>query len=314
MSDALLFLAGLAALLIGGEVLVRGAVATARRLDVSPLLIGLTVVSFGTSAPELFTSVDAVLADAPGMVVGNVIGSNIANILLILGLAAVLAPRRHALPTSAMTLKRDLPVLVATSLALLIALQAGVIGRGVGLCLVAALGVYLLVSWWHERGAVTGGEIEAGAHLGLVAALGLFAGGLGLIVVGAHALVTAAIAGAREFGVSETVIGLTVVAIGTSLPELVTSAMAALRGRADLAFGNVVGSNIFNILAILGITTLVRPIAVPAEVLRLDIWVMLAATAAMVVMAATGRRVTRGEGAVLLAAYGAYIAWLAATA
>lgn len=311
-------IAGFALLMLGGDVLVRGAVAMARRLAISPLIIGLTLVGFGTSMPELVASVQAALAGAPGIAVGNVVGSNIANILLILGVTAVLAP----IACDPAAFRRDGAMLVAASLLGAGLLLTGTVGRLAGGGLLLVLAAYVVLSYRLERqrndasAALHTQEAESVAtvtgHFG--AALAITLAGIALTVLGARLLVDAAIDLARLAGISETLVGLTVVALGTSLPELATSVMAAWRRQVDVALGNVVGSNIFNILGILGVTALVRPLPVPLEILRLDLWVMLAATALLALAARTGWRVSRREGALLLALYGAYIGWLGWTA
>lgn len=310
---------GLVLLVAGGEALVRGAVALASRLGVSPLMIGLTVVGFGTSTPELVTSLQAAFAGSPGIAVGNVVGSNTANILLILGTAAILMPiavSRHAF-------RRDGAVVVLAALACAAVVLTGTLSRPAGLALLAGLVVYLVSAYRAERRAVTvdrdATSQDAAAsppsptpsNVSLPVALALALGGIAMTVLGARFLVSSASALASGWGVSEAVIGLTVVAVGTSLPELVTAVVAAIKREGDMAFGNVVGSNIYNVLGILGTTALVRPIPVPPSIASFDIWVMLGATAALVAVAATGWRVTRAEGMGLVGAYVAYIAWLA---
>jgi len=314
----LLIAAGLVCLVLGGEALVRGAVRLAQRFGVSPLLIGLTLVGFGTSTPELLTSLTAAFADAPGVAVGNVVGSNIANILLILGVTATIA----AVPTAREALWRDGSALALASFACLAVVLWGEAGRLAGVGLLALLAGYLAYTIRRER--VTP-DAAAALHAGEATLAGpapnapwlsglLAAGGLALTLLGAQLLVTGAIDLAAAAGLSETLIGLTVVAVGTSLPELTASLIAALRRQGDLALGNIIGSNLFNILGILGVTALVHPIPVPAEIAALDIWVMLGATTAMLVFALTGARIARWEGAVLLAGYAGYLAWLAAGA
>jgi len=304
---------GLLLLVIGGDGFVRGAVTIAKRAGLSPLLIGLTLVGFGTSTPELLTSVQAALAGSPGIAVGNVVGSNIANILLILGMAAIL----HPVHTSARAFARDGTVVLLAAIACVAIAFWGELGRGPGLALVAALVAYLGYTYVHER-ALPDASAAMHAAEGDVApvpqrlwpALLLTIGGLGATIIGARLLVDSAIALALAFQISETVIGLTVVAIGTSLPELVVSLMAALRRQGDVAFGNIVGSNIYNVFGILGITALIKPIPIPPEILAVDIWVMLGATVLLLVFAITGWRVNRLEGAAFLAAYAAYVAFL----
>lgn len=311
MSLVITLIIGLVLLAVGGDVLVRGAVAVAQRLGVSPLLIGLTLVGFGTSTPELVTSLQAALIGSPGIAVGNVVGSNIANILLILGVAAVMSP----FAVAARTFRRDGAAVVIAALALVAVCLLGVVGPVTGLVFLAALAAYLLVSVRQDRAAVAGGpaptEEPASKPLSVPVSLLLVAGGIVATVSGARLLVAGASELARGLGVSDTVIGLTIVAVGTSLPELVTSVTAALKKQGDIAFGNVLGSNVFNVLFILGATSLVTPIAVPGEIVAVDVWVMLAATLALAWVAVTGWRVTRTEGAALLAGYAAYLGWLA---
>lgn len=308
--------AGLALLLGGGEALVRGAVALATRLGVSKLIIGLTLVGFGTSTPELVASLQAALAGSPGVAVGNVVGSNIANILLILGLSVVILP----VATQGDAFRRDGSVLVAATLFLLVAALWGGVGRIAGATFLGCLLAYTVATYLSERrqpASPTWTDAAAtpdGGSTGpsLSAALALAVGGIAGVVIGAGLLVDAAIVIARGAGLSETVIGLTLVAVGTSLPELVTGVMAALRRQGDVVFGNIVGSNIFNILGIVGVTSLVTPLKVPAQIRGVDIWVMVAATLLLVVFAVTGRRLSRREGIVFLLAYVAYITMLLA--
>ena len=308
-------LGGLVLLVIGGDALVRGAVAVAKRLGVSPLLIGLTLVGFGTSTPELVTSLQAAFLGSPGIAIGNVIGSNTANILLILGVAAVIYPIR----TEPSALWRDGGAMLLAALAAVAVVLYGELVRPVGAFFVALLLAYIVHTYRRERhvkdASAAMHEAEASAaepgprRLWVAAALTV--GGIGLTILGADLLVTGAIALARAAGISETLLGLTIVAVGTSLPELVTSVVAAIRKQADVAFGNVLGSNIYNVLGILGVTALVKPIPVPPEIVRLDVWVMLAATLLLLAVSASGRRISRIEGGVLLAGYGGYIAALA---
>jgi cation:H+ antiporter len=296
---------GLVLLIIGGELIVRGAASVARHMQVSPLLIGLTLVGFGTSMPELVASVQAALANAPGIAVGNVVGSNIANIFLILGVTAVLRP----IDTPSGSFRRDggmvfLATVICTAIAL-----GGFITRWMGAILVALLIAYMAYSYRNERI----GPEEAAAHEARMrpgfAALAAIAG-LAVVIIGARLLVFGAIHLAREMGISQSIIGLTVVAIGTSLPELAAGIVAALRGHSNIAFGNVIGSNIYNVLGILGVTALVHPIAVPQDIVQVDIWVMFGATILLIIFAVTNWRVTRAEGAAFLTAYVAYIGYL----
>jgi cation:H+ antiporter len=255
--------------------------------------------------------VQAAWIGAPGIAVGNVVGSNTANILLILAVAGLVRP----LATSREALVRDGTVVALAALACLAVVLTGTLERSVGAALVAALVAYVIYTYRRERRV---GDASARMHAaeadvaepgprGLRTAVLFTAGGLVLTILGARLLVASAVTLAQAFGVSETIVGLTLVAVGTSLPELVTSLMASLRRQGDVAFGNILGSNIYNVLGILGVTALVRPIPVPPQIVELDIWVMLAATAALLVFAASGRRLDRRESAFLLVAYAAYV-------
>ncbi len=307
---ALMLVGGFGLLVLGGEGLVRGAATLALRAGLSPLLVGLTVVGFGTSLPELLTSVEASFANAPGIAIGNVVGSNIANILLILGVAALIRP----VPVGRAGFRRDgFAVVLATALGVAICLL-GEIGRLAGLVLLAGLCLYLYIAWRGERSDPEAeaeddlpGEKSGSPWLALVYLLLGFAA----MLAGAKMLVFGAIDLARGLGVSEAVIGLTVVAIGTSLPELVTSVVAAIRKHSDIAFGNVLGSNIFNILGILGATAVIAPLRAPDEILDLDVWVMSAATLGLIFVAVTSWKITRFEGGLMVGAYLVYLGYLA---
>lgn len=312
---------GLLLLIAGGDLLVRGAVQAAGRLGVSPLVIGLTLVGFGTSTPELVTSVQAALVDAPGIAYGNIVGSNIANVLLILGASAVLCP----IVVESAALRRDglVTVTVAAIFAALAATTS--MGRPSGAVFLLLLVAYVYIAFRQERQA---GADQHGAvfdkSLALQSAdpgtvptprgrgpilgpLLIAMGGLLLVMLGGSLLVDGAISVARSFGISETVIGLTIVAAGTSLPEFVTSVLAAMRRQVDVAFGNVIGSNIYNILGIGGATALIAPGKVPAEIVSFDNVVMIGVSVLLVAFAWTGHKITRWEGAALLAGYLTYI-------
>ncbi|MFA7431547.1 MAG: calcium/sodium antiporter [Rhodospirillaceae bacterium] len=310
-------LAGFVLLLGGGEALVKGAVGVAGRLGVSPMLIGFLLVGFGTSTPELVASLNAALAGAPGIAIGNVVGSNIANILLILGVAGLILP----IAVNRDAFRRDGAMLVVATVLFVGAAMFGVIGRPAALVFLIVLAAYSVYSFQADRKEVSAaGQMHAGqsenvdqippVHPNLWLSLALAVGGIAAVVWGADLLVDGAIVLARAAGLSETLIGLTLVAVGTSLPELVTSVMAAIRKHSDVAFGNIVGSNVFNLLGILGITALVEPIAIPPEVLRLDLWVMSGVTALLLVFSATGWKVARWEAGVFLSLYVVYMAVL----
>ena len=313
MLTAAAIVLGLVLLYVGGELLVRGSVAVAAALGMSPLLIGITLVGFGTSTPELVTSIDAALRGLPGIAVGNVVGSNIANILLILGLGAVIAP----IAFTQRALSRDVFVVALSGIAVLALAAVGEVGRVAGIALVLALAAYLALAQAQER---TRGRTAAAATVAAATVVNPWLSllvavvGIAIVVAGAHLLVDGAVELAAFFGVSDTVVGLTVVAVGTSLPELATTVTAALRRQGDVALGNILGSCIFNVFGILGVTAIVQPLIVPEVIFRFDAWVLLATTLLLVVFAVTGRRLSRTEGIVFVAAYAAYVAWLAATA
>lgn len=292
---------GLALLFLGGDFLVRGAVVLAARLRISPLLIGLTVVGFGTSMPELLVSLNAALAGLPDVAIGNVVGSNTANILLILGLALVVAPLSSRLPG----LRRDLLAMLASAALLALIAPGGVLRPWHGLLFLALLAAYLTYS--AIRGRSQGATLpDTGTALTLWQMLGFIAAGLAALVFGADFLVQGATSLAVRIGVPDAVIGLTIVAVGTSLPELATSVVAALKRQPEIAVGNVVGSNIFNILGILGVTAVLAPIPVAPQMARFDIPVMLAVTLVIAALLAVAPRVPRLVGLALLAAYGWY--------
>ncbi|MGF1474843.1 MAG: calcium/sodium antiporter [Geminicoccaceae bacterium] len=301
-------LAGFGMLVLGGDGLVRGAVAIARHFHLSPLLIGLTLVGFGTSMPELLTSVQAALLGSPGIAVGNVVGSNIANVLLIMGAAVAIRP----MITGRDSLVRDGGVMLAATFFAIALFWWGEIGRPAGGLLVIGLLAYIAGTYLLERKRGAGEEaVHQEKPIALAWALHLTVGALGATLLGANLLVTGAIELAQSAGISETIIGLTLIAVGTSLPELVTGVMAALRGHSDVALGNVIGSNINNILGILGVTALVKPIFVPADLAAVDVAVMTGATLLLLLFAVTGFRLSRGEGFCLLTAYAGYIGYLA---
>lgn len=296
----LLFVVGLLGLFFGGEYLVRGASSIARRFGISPLVIGLTIVGFGTSAPELLVSVNAALAGQPAIAIGNVLGSNIANILLILGLSALIAP----LIIPARRLARDLAFMLVATGAIWVMLLDGMVTRLEGGLLIAGLAVFLYM-------AFTSGSVpheEDALETSVPKAALMTVGGLVLLVIGAHFLVDSASTIARTYGISEAVIGLTIVAVGTSLPELATSVIAAYRRQTEIAVGNVVGSNIFNIFSILGITALITPIPAEARFAMIDMPWVAATAVGLSVLAVWLGGLPRLAGAALLLAYGGYLA------
>lgn len=315
LSPLPLFILGLIALVFGATLLVRGASRLAVSWGISPLVVGLTVVAFGTSTPELAASVGASLSGLPDLALGNVVGSNIANVLIILGLSAVIIP----LLVHEQIIRREVPIMIATSLVVLLMAWNGSISQLESMLLLAvfvAYTVFLIVgarTAGRETGAEYASELPKGTwdqHWAVQVAL--VGAGLALLVLGADWLVGAATTIATALGMSELIIGLTLVAIGTSMPEIATSLIAALRGERDIAVGNVVGSNIFNLLAVLGAAGLVSEagLAVPAGARYFDLWVMLATAIACLPILITGRLIARWEGALFLAYYAAYVFFL----
>jgi cation:H+ antiporter len=308
---------GLALLVSGAELLVSGASALARTFGVGPTVIGLTVVAFGTSSPELAVSLGASLAGEPDVALGNVVGSNIYNVLLILGLSALVAP----LAVDARLVRRDVPVMIVVSVVTLVLAADGVVGRLDGLILFGGLMLWLI---WSVREARANGRIPAGTTgpeaqplVGghppgprRAVSIGRIAVGLVLLGVGAQGLVQGAVALAAVAGVSPLVVGLTVVAVGTSLPEMATSIVASRRRESDISVGNVVGSNIFNLGSVLGIAALISPISVAPAALALDLPVMVGVAAACLPLFFTGTRISRWEGALLVAYALAYTSYL----
>ena len=296
----LLFVVGLLGLFFGGEYLVRGASSIARRFGISPLVIGLTIVGFGTSAPEMLVSVNAALAGQPAIAIGNVLGSNIANVLLILGVSAVIAP----LIIPARQLARDLAFMLLATGAIWVMLLDGMVTRLEGGLLIAGLAVFLYMAF--SAGSVP--QEEDAVETSVPKSALMTVGGLVLLVIGAHFLVDSASTIARTYGISEAVIGLTIVAVGTSLPELATSVIAAFRRQTEIAVGNVVGSNIFNIFSILGITALITPIPAEARFAMIDMPWVAGTAVGLSVLAIWLGGLPRLAGAGLLAAYGVYLA------
>lgn len=317
-----LFVAGLVLLLLGAELLVRGASRLATALGISPLVIGLTVVAWGTGSPELAVGVKAALAGQPDLAVGNVVGSNIANVLLVLGFAALIVP----LKVSQRVVRLDVPLMIGASVLTLLLALDGRLGAFDGALFVALLIAY---TWWtirasrRERRAIVaeyerefGSDDEIPDPRGrwpLFVTYSLFiGGGLVLLVKGSDWLVEGASAIAVVLGFSELTIGLTIVALGTSLPELATSAVAGMRGERDIAVGNAVGSNIFNLLAVLGVTALVADGGLPvaATALSVDIPIMIAVAIACLPVFFSGYVIDRWNGALFIALYAGYMAYL----
>ena len=315
LEQVLMFVLGLVVLVVGADVMVRGASRLAVSFGVSPLVVGLTVVAFGTSAPEMAVSVGSALAGTPDLAIGNVVGSNIANVLLILGISALITP----LLVDEQIIRQEIPIMIGASALLVVMALDGNIGLVESIALFALVIIYTVFLVVQSRRASKAVQDEFETEIPTstwdrhwAVQVALIAVGLVLLVVGAGWLVDAAVAFARAFGVSDLVIGLTVVAVGTSMPEIATSIVAAIRGQRDIAVGNVVGSNVFNILAVLGAAGIAAGAGLPvSEAARnFDLWVMLAVAFACLPIMITGREIARWEGVIFLAYYAAYTAWL----
>ncbi len=315
--DWLLVFAGLVLLVVGGDALVRGASGIAIVARVTPAVVGLTIVAAGTSMPEFVVSTQAAFAGSPGLAVGNVVGSNVFNIGAIVGLAALLRPLR----IQGSTVRFEWPVMMLAACQLHLLARDGLVDRLEGAFLLSAMIAFIAYAVWLGRKVAAPeeqAEFEqvATASFGRVGrpavvfnALAVLLGA-GLLAGGSTALVRGAVGVASSLGVSDTVIGLTIVAAGTSLPELVTSLVATRRGQDDIAVANVVGSNIFNVLGILGATATIHPLDVPPEIIARDDWWMLGASLLLFPLMKSGMRVTRVEGGVLLTGFVAYLVFL----
>jgi cation:H+ antiporter len=300
---------GLFLLAVAAEVLVQGAASLSRRFGLSPLVIGLTVVSIGTSLPELVVSVEAALAGSGGLALGNVVGSNIANIALILGIAALIAP----IAVQAQVVRMDAPLLVVVSVGFIGLVWDGGLSRGNGVVLTAGILAYVFYTLHMAQRASPGVQEEADVVLpsqhSVLVDGGLIAVGIAGLLGGAHFLVTGAIDVAAALGISPVVIGLTVVAVGTSLPELATSVVAAWRGQGDIAVGNALGSSIFNLLGILGVTVLIHPLST-ASLGWVELGIMVGLAVVVVPFLRTSYTLSRVEGGVLLLSYFGYVVYL----
>jgi cation:H+ antiporter len=312
MISSLLFLAaGVALLTFAGDYLVRGAAGLAENLGIPALIVGLTVVAFGTSAPELFVSVQAALDGAPGIAIGNVVGSNIANILLVVGLPALIT----TVPTGQKGTRRSMTMMLGVTILFMLLIDDGTVSHADGIILVAVVIVFVV---WQVREAIVAPrpgraaaseiEEEVGERPHDPGRIALYlVGGLVGLPLGAELTVQGAMEIARSFGISEAVIGLTIVAIGTSLPEIATSFMAAKHGKHGVGIGNAVGSNIFNLACIMGITGLIIPVHVDPRIIHVDMWVMFAATVLLTAVAFAGVPLDRRLGIVAVLAYAAFI-------
>lgn len=306
----LYLIAGLVLLFWGAEGLIRGSSNLAIKMGITPLVVGLTVVAFGTSTPELVVSLKAALLGNSSISLGNVVGSNIANIALILGVAALIRP----LDVHAKVIMREIPIMIGISLLLLLLLVDGELGFFDGLIFVVGIVIYTIVNVLmarKEKNPEVDNEFKEGlkSKLGIPVSIFLMIAGLGLLIFGANLFVQSAVAIAKMFNVSDAIIGLTIVAIGTSLPELITSIVAAYKKEADIAIGNVVGSNVFNILGILGITALIIPIS-SVGISYVDLGVMVFAAIILFPLSRSGFSISRFEGAILLIGYFGYVYYL----
>lgn len=309
--NSLLLLAGVGLLYLGGEGLVRGGVGLGKRLGMSPLVIGLTIVSCGTSSPELAASLTAVLTGSPAIAVGNVIGSNIANLSLVLGITALVWP----LTSSARSLARDTVVMLVASIGLFALVRDDLVTRGEGALLLAVMVGYIIFLLTRgEEDKDVNEEFETAVlpptRRRIWRNLVMVLAGTALLVLGAKLLVMGAVGIAHKLGISERVVGLTMVAFGTSLPELAASLVAAVRHHSEIVIGNLIGSNIFNILMILGGTAVVQPVAAPWAELRIDLLAMLAIAVLGPILLFSGQRISRWEGGLLLLFYAGYVALL----
>jgi cation:H+ antiporter len=311
MLNVLFVAIGVLLLTTGGEALIRGALAAANRMGVSPLLSGLLIVGFGTSAPELVVSVDAAIHQQPDIAIGNVVGSNISNILLILGLCALITP----LAVKPLVLRRDGITVVIASILFLVLVGGNALARADATILLLTLVAYLTWAYWTERtGVAPSAELHKAeaqetsslpkSAMWILMAILL---GLALLVGGAQVLLKGAVGIAESLGVSQAVIGLTLVAVGTSLPELSITVIAAFRKHADVAIGNILGSNIFNLLGILGVSALLQPLPVHERILQFDQWVMLGTSLILLLFLYTGNRLSRLEGGLLVLGYATYL-------
>ena len=304
--EIFLVLSGIALLYFGGEVLVKYSSRLALALRLSPFVIGLTIVAFGTSSPELLASLVATLQGAPDLAVGNVIGSNITNLGLILGLSALI----HPLRATSQFIRREVPFMIFVIIILVPLSLDLTISRVEGVILFGLLVLYLFYLFKSEESGDDEFVQEYGQNKSARGSVLGVIGGVALLVLGAQILVTSAIEIARDFGVSERVIGLSLVAFGTSLPELASSLVATMKREGNILLGNLIGSNIFNVLGILGLTAIVTPIEISPNVFRFDLWVAIGISVVVLPFLTTQLRIERWEGVILLVAYFGYIAFL----
>lgn len=308
MIDIFMILIGLVLLFFGGEGLIKGAVSLARNFGLSKLLVSAVIVGFGTSMPEMTVSIGAALKGASDIAIGNVVGSNIANILLIIGVAACLCP----ILVTGVAVKRDALIMLGASLALCGLALSGMIHFLAGTLMFTVLIGYIIWSYSQDKKSSleTAQHIEDEVQLRPLKAWIFALAGLGLLIAGAYILVEGAVSIARGFGISEAVIGLTIVAVGTSLPELATAVVAAYRKHSDIIIGNILGSNVFNILSILGITAMISPIPIAEQIANYDVWIMLGVAVTLSIYLLRGITIGKLSGIAMLMAYCGYTVWL----
>ena len=315
LTYVLMFAGGLVALVAGAEALVRGASRLALAVGISPLVVGLTIVAFGTSSPEMAGSVGAVLNGSTDIAIGNVVGSNIFNVLVILGASALIVP----LAVHAQIIRQEVPIMIGASILLLVLVLDGVLGQldaGMLLALLVGYTFFLIRQSRRETREIQDEYAEGVSHAGTgghwAVQVVLIVVGLGLLVLGAEWLVEAAVAFARALGVSDLIIGLTIIAAGTSLPEVATSLLAAVRGERDIAVGNVIGSNTYNLLGCLGLSGIVgaNGLQIAPAVMNFDLWVMIAVALACLPVFLAGREIGRLKGLGFIAFYVAYVVYL----
>jgi cation:H+ antiporter len=305
MTNILLIIAGFVLLFLGGELLLRGSIALAKRFQLSNLLIGAVVIGFGTSTPELSASISAALKGAPDIALGNVIGSNTANVFLIAGMAGLLCPLK--IPYA--NVHRDVVMMIVSSVMLVVMMWFETLDMITGIIFLLTLAGYII---WSFQSSDDDGDNEAisAKTYSTGMAFVLLAVGIATLTGGAALLVDGVIGVARRFGISEAIIGLTVVAVGSSLPELATAIISSIQKQSEMVLGNIIGSSIFNVLAILGVTALIQPIPVSPQMMAFDVWVMIAATLLLTLLIVMGIKIGRRIGSLMVMGYLSYVIWL----
>ena len=305
MTNILLIIAGFVLLFLGGELLLRGSIALAKRFQLSNLLIGAVVIGFGTSTPELSASISAALKGAPDIALGNVIGSNTANVFLIAGMAGLLCPLK--IPYA--NVHRDVVMMVVSSVMLVVMMWFETLDMITGVIFLLTLAGYIIWSFQSSDDDCDNEAISAKTYSTGMAFV-LLAVGIATLTGGAALLVDGVIGVARRFGISEAIIGLTVVAVGSSLPELATAIISSIQKQSEMVLGNIIGSSIFNVLAILGVTALIQPIPVSPQMMAFDVWVMITATLLLTLLIVMGIKIGRRIGSLMVIGYLSYVIWL----